>query len=324
MASSNVSSVVNLIPTVNEGFITTVGGGGVSSGGSAVPLTTTSGLTNGSVFVGIIEPGAAAQQVFTGTVDTGGTQITGVKWTRGTNAAHLAGVTVVDYVTGTAINMISRAILVDHSQTGGHEIATNFDPSNPTLETQKWVGVAAAVNEITVTNAATGNAPGLSVTGGDTNANLSATGKGTGGFIAKNPYKFSAYRTAAWTDGNSTFVKVAYDTKEYDTGNNFDVTTNIGRFTAPINGFYGFNATVSSTVTGGQIGNVALAKNGSIVKQGTAVDQGVANVGMGRTVVATLLLVAGDYVEVQSYGSGGGGTIGGSATYFQGEFKSVT
>jgi hypothetical protein len=49
------------------------------------------------------------------------------------------------------------------------------------LETQKWVGVASAVNEITVTNAATGNAPLVSATGGDTNVNLNVQPKGTTG-----------------------------------------------------------------------------------------------------------------------------------------------
>lgn len=42
-------------------------------------------------------------------------------------------------------------------------------------------GVSSAVNEITVTNAATGNAPVVSTTGGDTNIGLTLTPKGTGG-----------------------------------------------------------------------------------------------------------------------------------------------
>ena len=44
----------------------------------------------------------------------------------------------------------------------------------------KVVKVASAVNEITVTNAATGNAPSVTATGGDTNIPLLFTGKGTG------------------------------------------------------------------------------------------------------------------------------------------------
>lgn len=117
---SDVSLVTNLIPTVNEGFTSTVGGSGVTAGGAIVPLTNVSGLVNGTVFVGIVEPGLTNQQTFTGTVDTAGSQITGVKWTRGTNTAHASGVTVVDYVTGTVINMMGKAFLTEHKQDGTH------------------------------------------------------------------------------------------------------------------------------------------------------------------------------------------------------------
>ena len=44
----------------------------------------------------------------------------------------------------------------------------------------KFTTTASAVNELTVTNSATGNSPDLSATGGDTNIGLSLTTKGTG------------------------------------------------------------------------------------------------------------------------------------------------
>jgi len=44
----------------------------------------------------------------------------------------------------------------------------------------KFAKTANAVNEVTVTNAATGNAPILGATGGDTNIGLKVVGKGTG------------------------------------------------------------------------------------------------------------------------------------------------
>lgn len=114
---SNVSTVTNHFPTANEGFITTLGST-ISSGAVTVPLTSVSGLTNGTIFVGIIEPKQANQQTFTGTVDTAGVQITGVKWTRGTNVDHTAGVTIVDYVSGTGQNMMTKGLLVSHDQDG--------------------------------------------------------------------------------------------------------------------------------------------------------------------------------------------------------------
>lgn len=124
MASSDVSTVTNHFSTANEGFITTLSST-ILSGAATVPLTTTSGLTNGKIFVGIIEPGTVGkEQTFTGTVDTSGNQITGVKWTRGTNTGHNAGVTVVDYVSGTGHNMTTKGILVEHTQSGTHGAVT--------------------------------------------------------------------------------------------------------------------------------------------------------------------------------------------------------
>lgn len=118
----NVSSVVNHFPTANKGFITTLGST-ISSGAVTVPLTSVSGLTNGTIFVGIIEPGQANEQEFTGTVDTAGVQITGVKWTDGTNVDHTAGVTIVDYVSATGQNMQTKGLLVEHNQDGTHDEA---------------------------------------------------------------------------------------------------------------------------------------------------------------------------------------------------------
>lgn len=43
--------------------------------------------------------------------------------------------------------------------------------------------VASAVNEVTITNAATGNDPGIAASGGDSNIDLNLQGKGTGGVI---------------------------------------------------------------------------------------------------------------------------------------------
>lgn len=119
MSKSDISGVTSYFPTINEGFGTTLG---VTAAHNAATLTlaSVSGLVNGSIFVGMIEPGETAQQVFTGTVNTGTSQITGVVWTRGSDAGagHVAGAVIVDYVTGTAINMITTGILKSLSQDG--------------------------------------------------------------------------------------------------------------------------------------------------------------------------------------------------------------
>lgn len=62
-------------------------------------------------------------------------------------------------------------ILID----GGNSINDEND-----LEQIKFATTASAVNEFTVTNAATGNAPALSATGDDTNIDLNFTPKGIG------------------------------------------------------------------------------------------------------------------------------------------------
>lgn len=118
--ATDVSSAVKFFPKPQEGFTTTTSGS-VSSGATSVGLSGTGNYTNGDVVVLIIEPGVSGkEQSFTGTVDTGGSQITGVKWTSGTNSAHSGGVTVVDYVAAAHIQLISTGLLVEHDQDGTH------------------------------------------------------------------------------------------------------------------------------------------------------------------------------------------------------------
>lgn len=190
MASSDVSSVTSHFSVAAEGFITTTSGS-ILSGAATIPLTSVSGLTNGNIFVGIIEPGLAKEQTFTGTVDTAGTQITGVVWTRNSNAAHSGGVTIVDYVTGTGHNMFTKGLLVAHNQDGTHKtglllttpkVATSINDTNGN-EIIKTPATGSAVNEITVTNAAAGTPPTIAATGNDSVIFLNLKGKGLGGKV---------------------------------------------------------------------------------------------------------------------------------------------
>lgn len=68
-------------------------------------------------------------------------------------------------------------------------------------EQVKFTTTASAVNEITVTNAATGNAPDVSATGGDTNISLQIGAKGTG------VVKVGDTGTATATAGAATLSK---------------------------------------------------------------------------------------------------------------------
>lgn len=176
----------NFFPTPNEGFTTTTSGPVDSSSATEVPLNSVSGLTNGAIFTGLIDPGNAKERAFTGVIDTGGSQITSVVFTTGTSATHTTGATVVDYVTGTHVGAMTKGILIAHEQTGVHKaglvlptpkITTSINDANGN-EVIKTPATSSAVNEITVTNAATGGVPTISATGGDTAINLNLRGKG--------------------------------------------------------------------------------------------------------------------------------------------------
>lgn len=71
-------------------------------------------------------------------------------------------------------------------------------------ELLKFSATASAVNEPTITNAATGNNPSISATGGDTNVGLDLKPKGTGKVTV--------------TDGTDTTKKVAIDASGITTG----------------------------------------------------------------------------------------------------------
>jgi hypothetical protein len=74
-----------------------------------------------------------------------------------------------------------------------------------------------------------------------------------------NPYKFRVYRGSAQNVGTS-FTKVSYDNEVFDTNNNFAS----GTYTAPVNGFYQFNASYQVTTDGsGTFTQVFLYVNGS-------------------------------------------------------------
>lgn len=96
-------------------------------------------------------------------------------------------------------NQLVAGLLVEHNQDGTHGAITS---TNATLTTPKVVtsindangneviktpATASAVNEITVTNAATGNAPTISATGDDTDIDLKLAAKGTNGRVLLGP-----------------------------------------------------------------------------------------------------------------------------------------
>lgn len=137
----------------------------------------------------------------------------------------------------------------------------------------------------------------------------------------QNPCKFRVYRTAVYAPGSNQAV-IAFDTKQFDSGNNIDVTTNKGRFTAPIAGFYQFNAGLS--VTSSTVG-VAFYKNGSQATAGTLL-QGISSAQNSVSTSDIIELAAGDYVEaVYSLANTSNNiSVGALFTFFSGFLVSAT
>ena len=115
-----------------------------------------------------------------------------IKTVSGTGVTIPEGKTVLVYADGTNVNDVffMKDLAEDTTpQLGGNLDANgnnilidngNFIGDENGLEQIKFATTASAVNELTATNAATGNAPNVSATGDDTNIDLNLTPKGIG------------------------------------------------------------------------------------------------------------------------------------------------
>lgn len=186
---------------------------------------------------------------------------------------------------------------------------------------------------VTGVNASATNTPLSTIyndyNGNITDANISASAaiaatkiSGLATNMLSNPYKFSVYRNSALTDGNGAFALMAFDSKNYDTSSNVDVVTNKGRFTAPIAGFYHFNAQIGAAVTSTSTTLLGLYKNGSDIY---VLDQ--RNAGANNTVHnggVDVQLAQGDYIEIFHWGTGGSVLVGVANNFFTGHLISAT
>jgi hypothetical protein len=119
-----------------------------------------------------------------------------------------------------------------------------------TLELVKFAETASAVNEITVTNSATGNAPEIASSGDDTNIDLKLTPKGTGKLNLdgiKFPNADGSSGQALTTNGSGI---LSFSTISADGTADWDTTVKTTGFTATANKGYFCNTTSAAfTVT---------------------------------------------------------------------------
>ena len=157
---------------------------GTITGNRTVTITTASGVTNKVYVIRNSTSGA-----FTVTVLVQGqTGVTFSATDKGTKILYLNGTDVVDSNIGKLSNDFNPTLAANLSTNSQNIIVGNTygiidENANEQI---KFSTTASATNEITIANAAAGNSPVISATGGDTNVGLTLTPKGDLGRITAN------------------------------------------------------------------------------------------------------------------------------------------
>ena len=157
---------------------------GTITGNRTVTITTASGVTNKVYIIRNSTSGA-----FTVTVlIQGQTGVTFSATDKGTKILYLNGTDVVDSNIGKLSNDFNPTLAANLSTNSKNIIVGNTygiidENANEQI---KFSTTASATNEITIANAAAGNSPVISATGGDTNVGITLTPKGDLGRITAN------------------------------------------------------------------------------------------------------------------------------------------
>jgi hypothetical protein len=111
---------------------------------------------------------------------------------------------------------------------------------------------------------------------------------------------FSVYRNGTQSVTGSTDTKIQFNTETFDTNNNFDSTTNY-RFTPTVAGYYQVSIRARfSSVSGAQICNVLIFKNGSNYTAGS--QQTADDFGQSDRMVSVLVYMNGSSDYLEGYG----------------------
>lgn len=114
---------------------------------------------------------------------------------------------------------------------------------------------------------------------------------------------FLAWAGAGTSINPSTFTKIAFNTEEFDLGNDFASNT----FTAPVAGIYWFGARIDVNTTTSIRSFTTLYKNGSEYIRG---NDGLG--ARGQYVGGIIRLAAGDTVDVYHWNDNGNNSAGGN------------
>ena len=151
--------------------------------------------------------------------------------------------------------------------------------------------------------------------GGTGNTNLTYPSTGGTVMVSGNMPAFSAYQSSAQTLSSVTNTKIQLQSKEFDTANAFDNTTNY-RFQPTVAGYYQFNAALRVNSSNTTVRPI-IYKNGSGYKTGS--DSGSGNVSSSEVSCIVYLNGSTDYVEFWGLiGTGQALSPASQDTYFQG------
>jgi hypothetical protein len=195
-----MSAISNWLANPVDNFSTTLSSG-ISSSDVTIPVNSVTGLptegigvifakdSDGNVDVSTIEfvhwTGISSLNITLS--DTGDRGLTG---SASGAQAHGVGSYFEVWVSQQYYASARAGFVTEHNADGTHKALTDLALTTPKITTSindangneviKTPATADAVNEVTVTNAATGNAPSIAATGGDTNIDLKLIPKGSG------------------------------------------------------------------------------------------------------------------------------------------------
>ena len=141
---------------------------------------------------------------------------TGVTWAaadKGTKVVYSDGTNVVDTALTDLSSDYSPQLSADLDCNGQDIVmdSSNSIQDDSNNEYIKMAKTGSAVNEFTVTNAATGNAPNLSATGDDTNIDLNLTPKGYGRATFNGQGKIQSVAEKVTTEATAATGTINYD-----------------------------------------------------------------------------------------------------------------
>ena len=238
---------------------------------------------------------------------------TGVTWSatdKGTKMIYSDGTNVVDTAFTDLSSDKSPQLAADLDANGNNILIDNSNSINDENDKEqiKFATTASAINELTVKNAAAGNAPEVSSTGDDTNIDLKITPKGSGNVVLdglKYPNADGSADQFLKTDGsgNLSFAAAGGGLQS------IQVFTSSGTYTKPA----GIN-TIKVICTGGG-GGGGNCPNSYINQQGSG--------GGGGGTAIEILDATSITSETVTIGSGGGAQISGGTSSF-GSFCSAS